>query len=817
MRHIESIWYNDIFFYFGTLFLLVLTIFRFKKYTPSLNLVLLLSLLSIVYCYYRFDARIWTFTPLVSFPKIKYADLILLILICNGLLLIKKQKLLPQNDSGSFLDDEPLGKDKVDELGYDEYAERLSNKILASHFNKSFAIGINGRWGLGKTSFIDLLKRNLSGHDFIEVNFNPWNSSNPKSIIQDFFDTIQQVISPHHSSLSRLLIQYSNKLITLDDNAISRSIQATVTFATGFESIDSLFNEINDALKKIGKKIIVFIDDLDRLDKEEIIEVIRLMRNTANFHNTFFIVAYDKNYVTSALEEHNPYNHEKFLEKIFQIEVTLPFFNKDIFRRKLAEKIKHAFPEQYHSSIEREIIGTASMVPTYLNDWLETMRDVTRLTNSLLLNLNRLMGEVEFFDFLRLELLRLKYPAAYELLFKRTNEFLETSRKNDHEFTYQLKSIKKDQRVDAQPAKYSYVFEEYLYDNYKDLSIPLSEVAKIVELIGNIFTSSSTFGTSRTHLSVVHPSKFNRYFAYNLLEGNLSEIEFSNGRTLPQPEFHSLITRWVNEGYEYELQDRFSRIKSFDSREDFEKVIRAIFHLANQKTKNPNFITRDLVGYEGRDLLSKLNNYDSNIERKFYPEPGGKDKHESFIRGLFMSANSPYMFEAEMASLINNDFSDDFGLKKEEFEKILIHYFKTYCEENGTLDKNTWRLFHSCRRTNREELGGGRFSRIDELLPDAKEIMRSIVQKNFDTFLLAMINPETFKQKLFAVSDFVISLYGGWKEFKELLGQMNEAEWAYLKEFKEFFDKFELNNFSIYVPFDFKVIPIHLRMRNSED
>lgn len=776
----------------------------------------MLSLLSIVYCYYRFDERIWTFTPLFSFPKIKYADLILLILIGNGLLLVKKQTPLPQNRSNSFLDDEPLGKNKVDELGYDEYAERLSNKILESHFNKSFAIGINGRWGLGKTSFIDLLKRNLSGHDLIEVNFNPWNSSNPKSIIQDFFDTIQQVISPHHSSLSRLLIQYSNKLITLDDNAISRSIQATVTFATGFESIDSLFNEINDALKKIGKKIIVFIDDLDRLDKEEIMEVIRLMRNTANFQNTFFIVAYDKNYVTSALEEHNPYNHEKFLEKIFQIEVTLPFFNKDVFRRKLAEKIKHAFPKQYYSSIEREIIGTASMVPTYLNDWLETMRDVTRLTNSLLLNLNRLIGEVEFFDFLRLELLRLKYPAAYELLFKQTDEFLEASTKADHEYTYQLKNIKKDQR-DAQPPNYSYVFEKYLYENHKDLSIPISEVDKIVELVGNIFTSSSSFGTSQTHLSVVHPSKFNRYFAYNLLKGNLSEIEFSNGRTQPQPEFNSLITRWVNEGYEYELQDRFSRIKSFDSREDFEKVIRSIFHLANQKTKNPTFITRDIVGYNGQDLLSKLNNYDNNIQRKFYREPGGKEKYESFISDLFMSANSPYMFEADMASLINNDFSDDFGLKKEDFEKILIHYFKTYCEENGTLDKNTWRLFHSCRRTNREELGGGRFNRTDELLPEAKEIMRSIVLKNFDAFLLAIINPETFKQKLFAVSNFVISLYGSWKEFKELLDQMDEAEWTYLKEFKEFFDKFELNNFSVYVPFDFKVIPIHLRMRNSED
>jgi hypothetical protein len=755
---------------------------------------------------------------LASIPSIKYADLTLLVFASNWLLLIRRQTPLPQNSSESFLDDEPLGKDKTDELGYNEYAMRLSKKILASHFDKSFAIGINGRWGLGKTSFIDLLKRNLAEHDLIEVNFNPWNSSNPKSIIQDFFDTIQQVISPHHSSLSRLLIQYSNKLITLDDNAISRSIQATVTFATGFESIDSLFNEINDALKKIGKKIIVFIDDLDRLDKEEIIEVIRLMRNTANFHNTFFIVAYDKNYVTSALEEHNPYNHEKFLEKIFQIEVTLPFFKKDIFRHKLAEKIKGAFPEQFHSNIEREIIGTASTVPTYLNEWLETMRDVTRLTNSLLLNLNKLIGEVEFFDFLRLELLRLKYPSVYELLFKRTDEFLMTSKRNDTEFTYQLKSVERNAGHNSDSSqKYSYVIEEHLHEYKADLSVPDNEVEKIIELVGNIFKSGNDFGSTRSHLSVIHPSKFNRYFAYDLLEGNLSEIDFSNGRLLSQEEFNSLITRWVDNGFEYELQDRFSRIKSFDNKEDFEKVIHAIFHLANQRTKNTKITTRDLVGYEGRDLLSKLNNYDSNIERKFYSGEGGKEQYQLFVRSLFARSNSPYIFEAEVASHINNDFSDDFGLPKEEFEKILVNYFRTYCDETETLDKNTWRLFHSCRRTNRQDVGGGRFTRTDEILPEAKEIMRSVILKNFDKFLLAIINPEILKQKSFAVSDFIIAMYGSWTAFKELLTQMDEEKWTYLKEFKEFFQKFEAHNFSIYVPFEFKVIPIHLRMRNSDD
>src|SRR5690606_16329262 len=136
-------------------------------------------------------------------------------------------------------------------------------------------------------------------------------------------------------------------------------------------------------------------------DNEEIVEVIRLIRNNANFYNTFFIVAYDRNYVVNALKNHNQYRQEQFLEKIFQIEITLPYFKSDILRYKLAEKLKQKFPQDFHSTIDEEVIGSPSIVPVFLNEWLGSMRDVTRLANALVLNLSKLNGEVVFNDFLR--------------------------------------------------------------------------------------------------------------------------------------------------------------------------------------------------------------------------------------------------------------------------------------------------------------------------------------------------------------------------------------------------------------------------------
>lgn len=229
--------------------------------------------------------------------------------------------------SNKFQTDDPLGEDGTDLLGYMDYAVSVTNKINESHFEKSFAIGINAAWGVGKTSFMDLTKRALS-KDAIIIDFKPWNSSHPDSIITDFFETFHEAIKPHPVNMHLLLSQYSRKLTQLNPNGITRFIETIVTLVYGETSLQKLHNQINNSLKQLKKKIVIYIDDVDRLDKNEIMEVLRLIRNTASFYNTVFIVAYDRNYIIESIEKHNTVAPKKFLEKIFQLEVNLPSFSK---------------------------------------------------------------------------------------------------------------------------------------------------------------------------------------------------------------------------------------------------------------------------------------------------------------------------------------------------------------------------------------------------------------------------------------------------------------------------------------------------------
>jgi len=58
-----------------------------------------------------------------------------------------------------------------------------------------------------------------------------------------------------------------------------------------------LYDDINEIIEKIDRKLFVFVDDIDRLNKAEILETLRILRNIAGFKNVIFICGFDRDYV----------------------------------------------------------------------------------------------------------------------------------------------------------------------------------------------------------------------------------------------------------------------------------------------------------------------------------------------------------------------------------------------------------------------------------------------------------------------------------------------------------------------------------------
>jgi len=795
----------DVIFFVVLLVGFILTWHRYNiHYITSKGVTYGLTVLTAIHFCYRFLPSQWIFEPLQFIPFLKYFDIIFIVFIGQIILhyFPRKKQSSTDNKQNSFLNDAPILEIGDDKLGYNTYAEEIGSKILSSHFDKSFAIGINGQWGHGKSSFINLIKKKVKGDDIIEVDFNPWDNHSPEAIIKNFFEEIQDAARPYHSSLSSLFTQYSDKLLALESNTITRSIQTLITTLTDFDSEDGLYDEINAALKAIDKKLVVYIDDLDRLDSKEIIEVIRLIRNTADFYNTFFVVAYDRNYLIEALKKYNQYKEEKFLEKIFQLEVTLPYFDKKALKFRLAEILKEKLPIELHKDIGKYILR--HRILNVLDEWLDNMRDVTRFSNALILNIKTLIVEVDFYDFIRIELIRLKYPSAYNLLHEKRERFFETV--GEHGSNYlKLKDVAKNKNVGNES---SLVFQIYLCENCEELSIPNKDIPKIIELVDTIFGGgmyrnfpNRQLSKKSSKLSIIHPSKFQRYFKYSLSEGELPYVEFDKARMKPQNEFNEKIFEWIEKGMAYELNQRFKDIMAFDNKDDFEKIIRAIFYLANLPDTN------EIIGYHTPNLIEKINLY-----RSYDLESKNDAELKIFVKELFQNAVSPFIFESRALRYFNNEHFDSFILSKSEATEISIDYLRKYLDKHPKLDRYVWDLYHYCEYSELTPDESGKSWIIKKgIMPDeVKKIMFDLITSSgLDNYLNDIIKSKSFEIGWYAVKETSIEeFFGDWKSFEKILNEKDEADYKYLREFKDFYAKFAETGHSNYIEYKFNDIPV---------
>lgn len=468
-----------------------------------------------------------------------------------------------------FEQDISLGEDdsNTDNLGFKPYVTSLALKIKATKPKKAFAIGINSGWGTGKTSFMDLLEDELQD-DTIAVHFNPWNSQTPSAIIQDFMETFQFALSPYHSRLSKLLRAYSNKLATInDDNTTAQYLQATVSAVFGFDTLNKLHGEINEALKEIDRKVVVYIDDLDRLDPPEILEVLKLIRNTANFKKTFFVVAYDRDYLVNAIEKHGIYNEERYLEKIFQLEIMLPVLDRYKLVRDLTELLRKKLdaPNLATWAQYREVLIT---------DFIKNVRDVKRFYNSYSLNGYNFEGEIINEELFLLELLRLKYPTVYKALaetrpfIKGKNHFLSMNK----EKIYELKE--RDDIFDA--------FDELKIDNGRE------EIYNLLLVLFNI-------SADQDNKSLRNSKRFPVYFYYGLRSFELSHQEFKqavNGNE----DLKELVNNWVRQGKLNDLNDLLDFVGQYRLDTNFYRAVKIIFYIPNS-----------LMGpYDHWDMIAKF-------------------------------------------------------------------------------------------------------------------------------------------------------------------------------------------------------------------
>ena len=308
--------------------------------------------------------------------------------------------------------DNPIDNIEEDELDYNNEINKLIAEITDLDASQSWSIAISAPWGAGKTSFINILKNNLPSSDFEQLDFAPRNCKSAETIQADFFNQLVALVAQTDVRIKSTMLRYLELLGVIDNTGILSKITQLGIWndETSEQSLKEIFSEY-------PKRIIVFVEDFDRLTGSEIIEVLKLIDNNAAFPNIIFITAYDKENVSAMLQHDGIQNTTPFTDKFFNFEYVLPKRPYTYVKKYLYGLLANMIDNVKHKAVLEEMFDENKHdIDTFLQSCIATLRDAKRFYNLFATDYVYLQEDVVFKEFLFVELLKYHYPDVYHKL-----------------------------------------------------------------------------------------------------------------------------------------------------------------------------------------------------------------------------------------------------------------------------------------------------------------------------------------------------------------------------------------------------------------
>ncbi|MDE2981499.1 MAG: P-loop NTPase fold protein [Gemmatimonadota bacterium] len=333
----------------------------------------------------------------------------------------------------SLRDDEPIRKTQKDLLSRDQLVEALARQIEATDTHQPIVIGLNAPWGTGKSSFLHLLSGRLESgskrpdettpHDSsrlqpIIVNFNPWLYGNVEQLIRMFFAQLADKIGANagNSNIGKLLKEFGPLIASLCP--VVPPGTAALTKAIGNQlskqSISDRKEAIDRKLESLGRRVIVFVDDIDRLEPDVTELLFRTVRLCADFKNITYVLAFDSAVVERHLDRDDPVSGRRYLEKIIHVSYNIPRPGRAALRTILTEEL-----DDVRRLVSKEPLNPRryeKMLKQGMATHFSTVRGIKRYVNALRLSLPPVKGRVDLIDFFVIELCRVVYPEVYAML-----------------------------------------------------------------------------------------------------------------------------------------------------------------------------------------------------------------------------------------------------------------------------------------------------------------------------------------------------------------------------------------------------------------
>ena len=315
-----------------------------------------------------------------------------------------------------------------DRLNRTSFVEALATQLAYAATTDGLVSAVTGPWGSGKSSILNMIAAQLRGiENLIVLQFNPWLFSGSEQLAGRFLDELGAQLADSHNdratAIGELLRRYSRYLRP------ARLIPAVGPYLEGLGKLGEFAGEalapdepaslraqylsLVDALANSQLRLVVMIDDIDRLQDQEIREVMRLVRVLGDFPHVAYLLAFDARRVVRVLSSTAEVDGHKYLEKIVQLSYPVPEIRRADLDKLVQEDVRRLLAA---SHLDYEGARLDEVVKQSSRPCAHTVRDVRRYTNALPFTLSLLGREIALPDLLAMEALRLFVPSFFEQL-----------------------------------------------------------------------------------------------------------------------------------------------------------------------------------------------------------------------------------------------------------------------------------------------------------------------------------------------------------------------------------------------------------------
>ncbi|SDF39733.1 P-loop NTPase fold protein [Dyella sp. 333MFSha] len=354
----------------------------------------------------------------------------------------------PDSESAKAAYDRPLdaanasAHDQLDRL---PFAQAVVEVLALVNRDHGLTVSVEGPWGSGKTSAMAIIEEQLrieARRSPVFVHFNPWLVGDRDALLRQFLGRIAEAVELTDSAeaatkVAKQLTSYAKlfdvvkwipgaePMASIVKGVLSGAGHATAAIAKEKSAnLEKRKEKVEKALRAFPRRIIVFLDDMDRLMPIEVYEMVRILKAVADLPNIGHVVAWDPRYVNDALASVHIPHADGFLDKIVQFRMPLPRL-AGIDKETLVNQALEAMPSDALREYFPGAQGRLSVLyAKALRDLLEHPRDIHRVFNTVRTIEPSLRGEIVLADIIGLAALMVRCSPVFHMLQRHPRRFV---------------------------------------------------------------------------------------------------------------------------------------------------------------------------------------------------------------------------------------------------------------------------------------------------------------------------------------------------------------------------------------------------------